>query len=339
MKHNNIAIFIPHAGCTHECSFCNQKVISGTASSPSSNEIKVILKKAMDDIADKSNTEIAFFGGSFTAINRKYMLELLKTANEFIGENKFKGIRISTRPDAINQEILDILKNYNVTSIELGAQSMVDEVLKLNNRGHSASEIRVASQLIKENGFELGLQMMVGLYKDLPEGAYYTCDEIIKLKPKTVRIYPTVILKDTLLEKLYTSGEYNMMTLEQAVEVCSKLLLMFELNVIKVIKLGLHSSTDVQNDMVGGIYHPAFRELCEGELFFDIAKKKIMLQDDKKVVVLVNPDCISKMIGQKKINIEKFVEMGYNVRVASIDKSIKLDKYDVIVKKDVQSCF
>lgn len=329
MKHKNISIFIPHVGCKNSCSFCNQRVISGKIFPPTKDEVREVLNKAFNEIEDKNSAEIAFFGGSFTAIDREYMLDLLKVANEFIGKDKFFGIRVSTRPDAITQEILDILKKYNVTAIELGAQSMVDEVLTLNDRGHSVADIYNASKLIKENGFSLGLQMMVGLYGDTVDGAYNTANQIIKIKPDTVRIYPTVVLKDTKLASLYNKGQYKIMPLETAVSLCANLLLMFEQNDIKVIKLGLHASDGVKNDMVSGIYHEAFRELCENEIFYKIAIKQIEKLSLKDVIIEVSPRCISKMIGQNKKNVEKFKQKGYNVKVVS---NSSLKDFEVICK-------
>lgn len=329
MKHKNISIFIPHVGCKNSCSFCNQRVISGQIFPPTKDEVRDVLNKAFNEIEDKNLAEIAFFGGSFTAIDREYMLDLLEVANEFIGKDKFFGIRVSTRPDAISQEILDILKKYNVTAIELGAQSMVDEVLTLNDRGHTVADIFNASKLIKANGFSLGLQMMVGLYGDTVEGAYNTANQIIKIKPDTVRIYPTVVLKNTKLASLYNKGQYKIMPLEMAVSLCADLLLMFQQNDIKVIKLGLHASDDVKNDMVSGIYHEAFRELCENEIFYKLANKQIEKFSLKDVIIEVSPRCISKMIGQNKKNVEKFKQKGYNVKVVA---NTSLNNFDVVCK-------
>lgn len=328
MKHNNIAIFIPHQGCKNECSFCNQKAISGQSLPPTKEDVFDILTKASEQIENKTTTEIAFFGGSFTAIDKNYMLDLLETANKFVGENKFYGIRVSTRPDAISEEILDILKSYNVTSIELGAQSMDDFVLKSNNRGHSAKEVYEASSLIKKSGIQLGLQMMVGLYNDNIDGAFFTASEIIRIKPDTVRIYPTVILKNTKLEKLYTSGEYKTIELEQAVLICARLLEMFSENGVKVIKLGLHASVDVERDMVGGIYHPAFKELCEGEIFFKKALRKMEQLHSENIEIYTSKTNISKMVGHKKRNIDRFSSLGYNVRVL-VDETIGDDRITV----------
>lgn len=315
MQHSNIAIFIPHLGCPNMCSFCNQRTISGEAKAPTIAEVKEILNKASDEVKDKKNAEIAFFGGSFTAINREYMLSLLETASGYVGENGFSGIRISTRPDAVDNEILSVLKRFGVTSIELGAQSMKDEVLSLNSRGHSADDVRNASKLIKSHGFSLGLQMMVGLYGDNAEGAYYTAKEIIKLSPETVRIYPTVIIKGTRLGELYQQGRYIPMDFDEAVEACSKLLLMFIENDINVIKLGLHSSKDVEEDMLGGIYHPSFKELCESRIYLKKAREMLKATEKtEEITLFVSPSAISKMIGNKRENII-ILEREFNCRI------------------------
>ena len=224
MKHKNIAFFIPHIGCPHCCSFCDQRAISGQNRAPSVLEITATLNTAYEQVADKSEAEIAFFGGSFTAIPRDMMIAYLEAANGFLGENGFKGIRISTRPDCIDAEILDVLKKYGVTTVELGAQTMRDEVLIKNQRGHTADDVRAASKLIKEYGFDLGLQMMVGLPEDTKKAdAVFTANELIKLRPDCVRIYPAVILPHTKMAQWFSSGEYVPMKLDDAVEVCAEL--------------------------------------------------------------------------------------------------------------------
>ena len=185
MSHSNISVFVPHKGCPNDCSFCNQRAISGQAVPAMPKDVENAVKIAIEYKVDPKNTEIAFFGGSFTAIERDYMLSLLTAAKHFLDTYNFKGIRISTRPDCISEDILEILKNYGVTAIELGAQSMCDDVLLANRRGHTTDDVRKASKLIKEYGFELGLQMMTGLYKsDFAKDEYTAC-EIIKLKPDT----------------------------------------------------------------------------------------------------------------------------------------------------------
>lgn len=328
-RHSNIAIFVPHSGCNHRCSFCNQNSITGILSQPTADDVVNAVKTAVKSKNySAKDTEIAFFGGSFTAIDKDYMLSLLNAAEPFVKDGTVKGIRISTRPDAIDEEILSLLKVKGVTAIELGAQSMVDEVLLANRRGHTANKVLEASQLIKQNGFSLGLQMMTGLYKDTDNGARYTAEEICKLQPDTVRIYPAITLKGTQLASLYKSGEYLPQTLESAVELCSELLNQFEKEGIKVIRLGLHSITE--EDFIAGPWHPAFRELCESKLYLKAAKEKLKKQGNYTLFVR---ECdISKMVGQSRKNIEFLKEIGYNCNVKG---EPSLRKYEVKIKESV----
>ncbi len=335
MSHNNISIFIPHIGCPNKCSFCNQNSITGETQTPTPYEVNKICKNAFNQIEDKQNTEIAFFGGSFTAIDRYYMQELLQCVQEFIGNNKFSGIRISTRPDCINQEILDLLKKYNVKSIELGAQSTNDNVLFHNDRGHSFEDIANASNLIKTNGFELGLQMMVGLYKSTPEIDIKTANDIIDLSPNTVRIYPVVILENTRLGELFKTGEYIPYSIETATKICSQMIEMFIAKNIKIIKLGLHSSELVEEQMLGGLYHPAFRELCDNEIFYRKITSAITDIISNKITIFVAPNAISKAIGQKKSNIKKLEGQGFKV---SIKPSKELSDYQIRIIEEEEHC-
>ena len=316
MKHINVALFVPHEGCPHMCSFCNQKTISGSAKKLTKEDIDEAVKIATARDYDKSNSEIAFFGGSFTAIDKEYMTYLLESAYPYVKDGLFKGIRCSTRPDAIDSDILALLKKYGVTAIELGAQSMSDNVLMLNDRGHTSADVVSASELIKAHGFELGLQMMTGLYGDTDESAIETAEKIICLKPDTVRIYPTVVLENTRLAFLYGKGEYTPQTVDEAVNLCSKLLDMFNEACVKVIRLGLHSGGNVEEGFVAGAYHPAFRELCESRLYFEKCCK--IIKDNNitgKITIYVSPSEISKMTGQKRSNIESLLQMGISAQV------------------------
>ncbi|MDE5764042.1 MAG: radical SAM protein [Ruminococcus sp.] len=335
-KHANISIFVPHIGCPHRCSFCDQRTISGAQHAPDGNEVREICEKALSEIKSPETAEIAFFGGSFTAVPRRYMTELLESASLFVGDGIFRGIRISTRPDCITPEILDILKKYGVTSIELGAQSMSDTVLSANERGHTAEDVYKASDLIKSYGFELGLQMMFGLYKSSGDDEFETMNRIIEIHPDTVRIYPVVILKNTRLGELYQSGEYQPFCgFDDAVESVASMMETFEENGIKVIKCGLHASEFVEKDMIGGFYHPAFRELCENVIYrhliwnvlFEMADLNRPQKYDQKEttrkfekihgehIFAVNPSCISKAVGQRKSNIRHFREQGIYIKI------------------------
>ena len=316
MRHVNIAVFVPHSGCPNHCSFCNQRAISGHTKQPVPQDVIDACETAMKGGCEDAYVQLGFFGGSFTAIERGYMLALLEAAQGYI-ENGFLngGIRISTRPDFIDDEILALLKKYGVSAIELGAQSMDDGVLSLNKRGHTAQDVRKAAVLIKEYGFELGLQMMTGLWGSSDEDSINTAKEFIALRPDTVRIYPTVVLKNTLLGEKYESGEYTPPDLQHSIELVAELLPMFEENGISVIRVGLHAQSDVERDYLAGAYHPAMRELCEGEIYYRKILSALEGKPKGSYEITVSPCEISKATGQKKKNILRLAEQGYCCKV------------------------
>lgn len=317
LNKTNISIFIPHLGCPHRCSFCDQRSISGTKKAPTPEEVFALLEEQAPRLSEKGMTaQIAFFGGSFTAIPRDYMTELLIVAKRAVERfDVYTGIRCSTRPDCIDEEILGLLKSYGMTAIELGAQSMSDEVLAANDRGHTAEDVEKAARLIRENGFELGLQMMTGLYKDAPEKSLYTAEKFIEMRPETVRIYPTVILKNTRLGELFESGVYTSFSFEETVELCATLLRKFEQNDIRVIRMGLHASDDVEREMLGGVYHPSFREIVESRLMLKDLSELLKPLPKGDYTVFTDGKNLSKLIGQKRGNLEKLREMGYRIKV------------------------
>ncbi len=322
MKRTNISIFIPHIGCPHRCSFCDQRSISGAAHAPSPQEVSELLEGQAKHLSDMGMTaEIAFFGGSFTAIPRDYMVSLLECAREAVERypGVYSGIRCSTRPDCVDGEMTALLKSFGMTAVELGAQSMCDEVLAANQRGHTAEDVRRASRLIRESGISLGLQMMTGLYKDTEDAVRLTCREIIGLKPDTVRVYPAVILKGTRLGELYQRGEYESFGFEQTVDLCAELLTEFSRAGIRVIRMGLHASENVERDMLGGVYHPAFRELVESRMFLNDMKKALSPLEKGSYTILTDRRNISKAVGQKRRNISALRGLGYDVEVKPLD--------------------
>ena len=323
MKKGNISIFVPFNGCPQQCSFCNQKTITGQAYQPTAADVKNAVETALKKKGYAY--EIAFFGGSFTAIDRGYMLELLNAAYAYVENGSVKGIRISTRPDCIDREVLTLLKEKGVTAIELGAQSMNDEVLEANFRGHTAADVVSASKLIKQFGFELGLQMMTGLYLDTDERAVETAKRIIELKPETVRIYPTVVLKGTYLAKLYDEKIYKPPTVDDAAALCTVLLPMFEKVQIKVIRLGLHSSEDIKKNMVAGAFHPAFGEIVQSRFMLN----KVLAYPPNDYEIFVNPKSVSKLKGNQKRNVYFLMEMGYNIKFTVSDK-VAVDDIKVV---------
>lgn len=259
------------------------------------------------------------------------MLELLNAARPYISQ--FKGIRLSTRPDCIDEKIVNLLKSYGVSSIELGAQSMDDAVLALNERGHSSDDVRKACKIIKGYDISLGLQMMTGLYGSDFYKDIYTADEFIKLRPDTVRIYPTVIMKDTQLADIYKSKKYIPYTLEQSVDLCSRLIMKFKAENIRLIRLGLHYSESLEKNSLGNNYHPAFKELCENKIFFDRLYSLIKSYPDKEAdffEVYVNPHSVSKLAGQKKSNIIRLNGMGYRIKIKTDNN---LDEYEIYIKQ------
>ncbi len=318
MKHANVAIFVPHNGCPHQCSFCNQRSITGRLSQPMPRDVLDAVEIAKSSLGeDTKNAEIAFFGGSFTAIERGYMVSLLNAAAPFVKDGTFAGIRISTRPDYIDDEILALLKRYGVTAIELGAQSMDDRVLKQNGRGHTAKQVEDAAKLIKLYGFTLGLQMMTGLYGDTAAGGFQTAEKLAALNPENIRIYPTIIMRGTELGDQYLRGEFNTLNLDETVELCAGLLDFFEERGIAVIRLGLHSSPELERDMLSGPWHPAFRELCESSRMLHKMIDVLIRNNIPKgtITVKVNPRTVSKATGQKKSNLNALCDLGYQVRI------------------------
>ena len=329
VKHSNISIFVPHIGCPNMCSFCNQRHITGVSMAPHPEDVEIAVQNAKKSKKyDPSTTERAFFGGSFTAINRNYMLGLLKAAARFVESGDVSGIRISTRPDAIDGEVLNILKEHHVTAIELGAQALNDRVLRMNNRGHNTADVVKASALIKEFGFELGLQLMTGLFADSDNSALRTAKRVIEIMPDTVRIYPTIVLKDTDLAALYSDGIYSPQTLEEAISLAVKLYGMFTEAGIRVIRLGLHSIEE--NAYVAGPWHPAFSELCQSRIMLNKVLKS--LKEKGKYIIYVGKSDVSKMIGQKRSNLVHLSSLGYECKVVERET---LSNLDLRIEKEV----
>ena len=324
-----IPIFVPHLGCPNDCIFCNQKSISGQKKNLTKEEAKKQIDSFLDNLKDKKEEkEIAFFGGSFTGIEEEKQNELLELANEYIKKGEVKSIRISTRPDYIDKKILKRLKKYHVKTIELGVQSASDYILDRAERGHSFEDVKKASKLIRRYGFVLGHQMMVGLPESTRKDEISTAKELIKLKPKIVRIYPVLIVKGTKLEKEYKDGKYEPLSVVQAVEICKELVRMFADKKIEIIRVGLQNTDEIsdqknkKSEVVAGPYHPAFRQLVESSLWCDsiVDKIKKLNVKVKEVEVTINPIDVNNVVGHKKENIKKLKD------TYDVDLKIKQDK-------------
>lgn len=335
-----IPIFIPHLGCPNDCSFCNQKSISGAVKMPTAEAVKSTIDTFLNN-AKLENTykEVAFFGGSFTGIDIEKQKEYLEVANAYITEKKIDSIRISTRPDYINKDILKMLKKYHVKTIELGVQSTNDYILRRCDRGHTFADVKKASKMIRWHRFRLGHQMMVGLPESTKLDEIRTAKDLIKLKPKMIRIYPVLVIKGTKLEKEYEIGEYKPLTVLQAVERCKELLYLFNKKKIAVIRIGLQNTDEItdpgseKSEVVAGPYHPAFGQLVEDSVWYDsiVDKIKKINTKVKEVKVKVNFADMNNVIGHKRANIKKWKET-YDVDVVvEADNDIKPGKSELII--------
>jgi histone acetyltransferase (RNA polymerase elongator complex component) len=273
IRHFNIAVFIPEEACPNQCVFCNQHRIAGAECAPSVEEVLAKVEAHLLTIPEGSEVEIGFFGGNFTGIPVEGQKVYLESVQHYIASGRVTGIRISTRPDYINSDILAMLKQYHVTTIELGAQSLDDEVLKITGRGHSVEQVREASRMIKEQGFNLGLQMMIGLPGDTAEKSMFTVEEIIRLGADCTRIYPTLVIKNTELEKLFLDGKYVPLTMEEAIDRVSDIVPHFVAAGVKILRIGLHPSEGLldRTSLVAGPFHVAFGEM----VFSEIWRKRI----------------------------------------------------------------
>lgn len=318
-RHYIIPIFVPHRGCPHDCVFCNQNHITGQTADINSTFVENEIEEYLKTIRKNDRfVEVSFFGGSFTGIPMDEQTELLKPAKKALDEGKIDAIRLSTRPDYIDEKILDNLKAYGASIIELGVQSMDERVLKMSNRGHGTEEVYKASSLIKEYGFSLGLQMMLGLPGDNREKDIYTAREFVKIGPEMVRIYPALVVKDTYMERMYNNGKYKPLSVDEAVDICRDLYLIFESAGINIIRIGLQPTENIQpgQDVVAGPFHPAIRELVESRILNDMVLYLYNMMGENAICIHINPRSISKLYsGGKKY----FNEMQKDKNIGTID--------------------
>ena len=336
-----IPIFVPHLGCPNDCVFCNQKSISGQTKQVTKEDVKKTIEEHLKYVKENSIVEVAFFGGSFTGIEKEKQIELLSTAYEYVKQKKVQSIRISTRPDYINKEILKRLKKYRVKTIELGVQSANDYILKKAGRGHTFEDVKKASRLIRFYGFNLGHQMMVGLPESTTLDEINTAKQLIKLKPKIVRIYPVLVIKGTKLEQDFKEKKYKALTVVQAVEICKELVKMFTKKKIEVIRIGLQPTdtisdpTNQNSEVVAGPFHPAFRQLVESGMWYDVIVDKIKKLNAKvkEVEVIVNPQDVNNVVGQRRENISNLKDVYDVDLIVKADNKIKQGKSKIEITK------
>ena len=328
-KRRIIPVFVPHMGCPNQCVFCNQRKISGQkqgiTEESARNTIEDGLRKCPHDLP----IEIAFYGGSFTAIGLELQNMLLRLAASYIKKGNVDTIRISTRPDAVDRECIARLRSYGVTTVEIGAQSLDPDVLSKSGRGHTDTDIVRACGLIQEGGLQLIIQMMTGLPGDTRLKSLKTAEKICELHPDGVRIYPTVILRDTPLFDMWMGGRYEEHSIEDAVSLCAEIVPLFERNGITVIRVGLNPNEELSGgEAAAGAYHPALGELVRSRIrrqeLTDLLKN---VPAGASVIISVPDDNLSQYIGQHRGNIlfleeifklNKLTIQGSNVNEAQI---------------------
>lgn len=315
VKHYNIPIFIPHLGCPYDCIYCNQKIIAAQIEIPEPRDVTRIIEQYLSTIPVGAAVEVAFFGGSFTAINRKQQEAYLQAVQPYLQQGRIESIRVSTRPDCIDETVLDLLTHYGVKLIELGVQSMSERVLQASSRKYGPIDVYKSCHLIKERHLDLGIQLMVGLPGDSYIQDIETTLKVISLRPEVVRIYPTLVIADTALEAMWNRGEYNPLGLDEALTICRDMFLLFQKENIKVIRMGLYPGEELRRDGVvkAGPFHSSFGELVEQQIFKKQAGDAIRLYRERvgshsRLDLYVHFRDVSKMTGRQKIILNELQE-------------------------------
>ncbi|MDX9942675.1 MAG: radical SAM protein [Bacteroidales bacterium] len=329
MRHYNIPFFIPELGCPHQCVFCDQHRISGTPKVPRPKELSSQVEAYLATFPDgEKQVEIAFFGGNFTGLLPEEQEAYLAATTPWLRDGKVQGIRLSTRPDYISRENLELLKRFGVSSIELGAQSMDEEVLRLSGRGHTARQVEEAASLILAHDFRLGLQMMTGLPGDTKEKTLFTARRIVELGAVETRIYPTLVIEGTHLAKLYREGSYEPLNLEETVERCKHLVLIFEQHKVKILRLGLHPSEGLinGNDLLAGPFHSALKEVVETAIWGELFREAYAQWQGTSVCIRVSPKALNAAIGHHASN-RKWLEQVFKKVNFNADPALKGREY------------
>lgn len=317
-KHAIIPVFIPHKGCPNDCVFCNQHAITARTADVTQDDVKRTIEEWLTTLEGTTVIEVAFYGGSFTGLTIEEQSSFLEVAYEYRKHGRINKIHLSTRPDYISKPILDNLKRFEVDTVELGVQSFDDEVLIKSNRGHNSGAVYEAVALLKEYGFEFGIQLMIGLPGDSLETCLYSAREAARLEPDLARLYPTIVLDDTELLNQYIRGEYSPLSREEAIEITKQMYLILYRAGITIMRVGL-KSTDVIGDggaINGGTYHPAFRQLVESRIARDAVDEKLRSiqtsfqagKDRLKIDISSNGKWFSNLIGNGGENRRYFEE-------------------------------
>ncbi len=330
MRFYKIPVFLANEACPNKCVFCNQYAVASLDKIPLPHELPALFEKHFQTFKKvDSNIEVAFFGGNFTGIDRELQKKYLEVAVKYLDMGKIHGIRISTRPDFIDHEKLMFIKSMGVSAIELGTQSMDENVLNVCRRNHTGLDSENAAKLIKDFGFELGMQMMTGLPGDTEEKSINTAKEIIRLGAQTTRIYPCLVVRGTELEMMYKRGEYKPQTLDEAIKLTAKLVGLFEDANVNVLRVGLHPSEGFirGEELVDGPFHPAFGELVRSVMWFNNFKKADF-PDSKSICITVNPKSINSAIGHSGCN-KIWLKKKFSNVIFKTDNSVGIKEFYV----------
>lgn len=321
-----IPIFVPHLGCPRDCVFCNQRSIAAPHE-PLPDEVADEITRALEYSSE--GAELAYYGGSFTAIEREKRIGYLEAAQPFLADGRLSSIRVSTRPDCIDDEVIAELHRYGVTTVELGAQSTDDRVLELSDRGHTRADIERASSLLKAEGFTLGLQMMIGLPGETADGHIATARDLVRFGADFVRVYPTVVIKHTRLEQMWRRGEYEPLTPERAAELSADVIEVFDDANVPIIRLGLNPTEDLSDgEAVAGAYHPALGDMARGvSMRRRVAAKLEPYRGADSVTILVAPGRTSTMVGQHRANVEA-LEREFNIKKIRVSEDTRVKMFD-----------
>ena len=305
-----IPIFLPNLGCRQRCIFCNQKAVAPEVFSPS--RVREFIDASMNQFPLKKLRErqVAFYGGSFTAIPKADQIAYLTEVRPFLSSDAIDSIRVSTRPDALDEEILSLLREYGVKTVEVGAQSMIDDVLFLSHRGHSQKDTLSAVSRLKRWEFEVGIHLMIGLPGDSLDHFLKTLDYVIDLKPDFLRIHPTLVLDGAPLEALWQEGNYSPLTLEESIQWLKRGILKLERASIPIARIGLQPTKDLESCYLAGPYHPSLHQLIDSEIYFDMAMNLLEThQNEPEPLFICHPGEVSNVRGQKNSNIQRLRDL------------------------------
>jgi histone acetyltransferase (RNA polymerase elongator complex component) len=331
-----LPIFLPNLGCPERCIFCNQRTVAPRVPSPT--EVRDFLQSSLVSGWSHRNhreRQVAFYGGSFTASPRGEQIAYLRAVERFLSSDRIDSIRVSTRPDALDGEELSLLKAYGVKTVEIGTQSMVDEVLDLSRRGHTAEETVSAVNRLKRWGFEVGVHLMIGLPGDSMSRFLQTLDQVIQLNPDFLRIHPTLVLQGAPLEMLWRDGTYLPMTLEEAIQWIKRGLLKLKEASLPIARIGLQTTKELEASYLAGPYHPALHQLVQSEIFFDRAVDLFKTHPTElEPIFFCHPREVSNVRGQKNRNLDRLIAL-FGLRSISIQGREDVPKGALVLQTQI----